>query len=266
MSRFWRNTTDQLRDVAISRTAAALSFTTLLGLVPLVTVVVAIVAQFPIFGTWVAALETFLLRHMLPASASAAVQTYVVGFADRAASLRGLSIALTLLTAILLFATIEGEINTIFRVTRGRSWLRRIPLYVLGITLGPLLLGASIWMSTWLAAQSRAVLEEPTLFRHWVVAPVPFLLTAIAFTLTYKLVPARLVRWTPAIVAGVVASIVFELMKRGFSWYIDAVATYEIIYGALAALPVFLLWLYLCWVIVLAGAALAAVLDGWGRG
>jgi membrane protein len=266
MSRFWRNTTDQLRDVAISRTAAALSFTTLLGLVPLVTVVVAVVAQFPIFGTWVAALETFLLRHMLPVSASAAVQTYVIGFADRAASLRGLSIALTLLTAILLFATIEGEINTIFRVTRGRSWLRRIPLYVLGITLGPLLLGASVWMSSWLAAQSRAVLDEPTLFQHWVVAPVPFLLTAIAFTLTYKLVPARLVRWAPAVVGGVIASIVFELMKRGFSWYIDVVSTYEVIYGALAALPVFLLWVYLCWVVVLAGAALVAVLDGWGRG
>jgi membrane protein len=265
MGRFWRNTSNQLRDVAISRTAAALAFTTLLGLVPLVTVVVAIVAQFPIFTTWVAALETFLLRHMLPESASAAVHTYVVGFADRAAALRGLSIAFIAITSIFMFATIEGEINTIFRVQKGRSWARRLPLYLVGMTLGPLLLGGSVWLSGWLAAQSRVVLDQPTLFRHWVVAPLPFLLTATAFTLTYKLVPARIVRWAPAVAGGVMASVVFELMKRAFAWYIEAVPTYELIYGALAALPVFLLWLYLCWVVVLGGAALVAVLDSWGR-
>lgn len=264
MARTWSKTAAQLRDVAISRTAAALAFTTLLGLVPLVTVVVAVVAQFPIFSTWVAALETFLLRHMLPVSASTVVHEYVVGFADRAANLSGLSLLIILITAIMLFATIESEINAIFRVSRGRAWMRRLPLYVVGITLGPILVGASIWTSSWLAAQSRVVLSEPELFRNWVVAPVPFLLTAIAFTLTYKLVPARTVRWLAALSGGVAASIVFELMTRAFAWYLSLVPSYELIYGALAALPVFLLWLYLCWVIVLAGAVLAAMLTGGG--
>jgi membrane protein len=261
MARSWRTASAQLRDVAISKTAAALAFTTLLGLVPLVTVVVAIVAQFPVFTTWVTALETFLLRHMLPVSASTVVHEYVVGFADRAANLSGVSLAIIAITAIMLFATIEGEINTIFGVPRGRKWSRRLPLYLLAVTLGPILVGASIWTSSWLAAQSRVVLSQPELFRHWFVAPVPFLLTAIAFTLTYKLVPARFVRWLAAMTGGVAASVLFEAMKRAFAWYLAAVPSYELIYGALAALPVFLLWVYLCWVIVLAGAAFTAVLN-----
>ncbi len=263
---FWQNATAQLREVAISKTAAALAFTTLLGLVPLATVAIAIVAQFPIFTTWMAALETFLLRHMLPVSASAVVHEYVVGFADRAASLSTVSVLIIAITALMLIATVESELNAIFRVTRGRPLHRRLPLYLFGITVGPILVGASIWLSTEIAAESRVMLNRPTLFHGWIVAPIPFLLTTVAFTLTYKLVPARLVRWLPALVGGIAASVVFELMKRGFALYIDAVPSYELIYGALAALPVFLLWLYLCWVVVLAGAALTAALNGTGRG
>jgi membrane protein len=262
MPGFLRHLTRGLRDLDLSRTAAALSFTTLVALVPLASVAVATVAHFPIFDVWLGALEKFLLRHMLPGSASAIVHTYILGFADRAAQLRGLSLGVIAFTAILLFAMVEREINVIFRVNRARPLAHRVPVYVLGLTAGPVLVGASIWLSTWIMAQSRAIIPRETLFGQWIVAPLPVLLTAIALALMYKFVPARPVRWWPAIVGGIVASVAFEVMKHAFAWYLTNVPTYELIYGALAALPVFLVWLHLCWTIVLGGALLTAALDG----
>ncbi len=262
MQAFLRTMSTGLRDLGLSRTAAALSFTTLVALVPLVSVAVAIVAHFPIFNVWLDALEKFLLRHMLPGSASTIVRTYVVGFADRASQLRGVSLVVIALTATLLFAMIEREINVIFRVGKPRSLVRRVPVYLLGLTVGPVLVGASIWLSTWIMAQSREIIPRTTTIGDFIVAPVPVMLTAAALALVYKLVPAKPVRWPPAVIGGIVASVAFELMKHGFAWYLTHVPTYELIYGALAVLPVFLIWLHLCWTIVLAGALLAAALDG----
>ena len=262
MRGFVRTLATGLRDLDISRTAAALSFTTLVALVPLATVAVATVARFPVFETWMDALEKFLLRHMLPGSASTIVHTYVLGFAARASQLRGISIAVIAFTAILLFAMIESEFNTIFRVTRGRSLLRRAPAYVVGLLVGPILVGASIWLTSWIIAESHAIIPRETSLGHLIVAPLPILLTALAFAMMYKFVPAKPVRWLPAALGGVIASIAFEAMKHGFAWYLTVVPTYELVYGALAALPVFLVWLHLCWTIVLAGALLTAALNG----
>ena len=262
MRGFVRNLTTGVRDLDLSRTSAALSFTTLVALVPLASVAVATVAHFPVFDVWLGALEKFLLRHMLPGSASAIVHTYIVGFADRASQLRGVSLLVIALTAILLFAMVEREINVIFRVARRRPLARRVPIYLLGLTVGPVLVGASIWLSTWIMAQSRAIIPRTTTFGDFIVAPLPVVLTAAALALVYKLVPAKPVRWVPALIGGVIASIAFEIMKHGFAWYVTHVPTYELIYGALAVLPVFLIWMYLCWTIVLAGALLTAALDG----
>jgi membrane protein len=262
MPGFFRQLSAGLRDLELSQTAAALSFTTLVALVPLASVALTIVAHFPIFDLWVGALEKFLLRHMLPGSASAIVHTYILGFADRASRLRGVSLAVIAGTGILLFAMVEREINVIFGVNRKRPLMRRVPIYLLGLTAGPVLVGASIWLSTWIMAQSRAIIPRDTTLGHWIVAPLPIVLTAVALALIYKLVPFRTVRWAPAIIGGVLASVAFELMKHGFAWYLTHVPTYELIYGALAALPVFLVWLHLCWTIVLAGALLTAALDG----
>jgi membrane protein len=262
MAGLFRQLSAGLRDLELSQTAAALSFTTLVALVPLASVALTIVAHFPIFDLWVGALEKFLLRHMLPGSASAIVHTYILGFADRASRLRGVSLAVIAGTGILLFAMVEREINVIFGVSRKRPLMRRVPIYLLGLTAGPVLVGASIWLSTWIMAQSRAIIPRGTTLGHWIVAPLPIVLTAVALALIYKLVPFKTVRWAPAIIGGVLASVAFELMKHGFAWYLTHVPTYELIYGALAALPVFLVWLHLCWTIVLAGALLTAALDG----
>ncbi len=255
-----------LRDLELARTASALSFTTLLALVPLASVTFAAVSRFPIFSTWLDALEKFLLRHMVPGSAEALVHTYVLGFAERAAQLRGLSLAFIALTAVLLLAMIEREINVIFGVKKGRTLARRVPIYLAGLTVGPILIGASIWLSTRLMAESSGLIPREASIGEIIIAPLPLALTAVAFASMYKLVPARPVRGWAAAVGGVAGAIAFEVMKHGFAWYLQHVPTYEFVYGALAALPVFLVWLHLCWMIVLAGAVLTAALDGTGMG
>ena len=148
---------------------------------------------------------------------------------------------------------------------RPRPLVRRVPVYFVMLTLGPVLVGASIWMTTWIMAQSRAIIPQGTRVGQWIVAPLPIVLTAAALTLMYKFAPAKPVRWVPAAIAGAAAAAAFEVMKHGFAWYVTHVPTYEVIYGALAALPLFLIWLYLCWLIVLGGALLTAAFDGGGR-
>ena len=135
MAGLFRQLSAGLRDLELSQTAAALSFTTLVALVPLASVALTIVAHFPIFDLWVGALEKFLLRHMLPGSASAIVHTYILGFADRASRLRGVSLAVIAGTGILLFAMVEREINVIFGVSRKRPLMRRVPIYRSGCVI-----------------------------------------------------------------------------------------------------------------------------------
>lgn len=258
---FFRQLASRLSDVGLARAAGSLSFTTLLGIVPLVTVTFAAVAEFPAFQQWVQVLEAFLLRYMLPESASGIVREYVLGFALRAAQLRGLAIVLVIVTATLVFATIESEINAIFRVGRGRSYTRRIIVYAVGLTLGPVLVGASISLTSWLIARSLAAVPIRETIADTFVQSIPFALTAIAYTLLYRIVPAKDVRWLAAIAGGVPAALAFEIAKHAFAWYVRNVPTYELVYGAFAALPIFLIWLFVCWVIVLIGAGIAATLD-----
>ena len=243
------------------RTASSLSFTTLLAIVPMVTVALAFVAHFPIFDRWIAPLEAFLVRNALPGGASAVVHEYVLGFAEQAVRLTGVSIAIIAVTASLAIATVEREINMIWGIRRGRALAKRIPVYLLGMTAGPVLLGASISLTTWLIGESLAAVTLRKTFADVVVRTLPFVFAAAGLTLLYKGVPARHVRFIPALIAGAIAALALEAAKYGFAMYVTRVSTYEMVYGALAALPVFLLWIHLCWVIVLAGAAISATLS-----
>jgi membrane protein len=254
------------RDVDLFGTAASLSYTTLLGLVPLATVAFAFVARFPFFSRWLDALEGFLLKHVLPGNAATIVRTYVVGLAEKAVQITGASILLLLVTAMLLMATVERELNLIWGVSQRRPLHRRVLVYLFGITLGPVLVGASISLTSWFVTQSVAALPAEYAPASQVVHWLPFAFTAIALSLLYGIVPARRVPWSAAIVAGVLAAIAFEGAKQGFAWYVANLANYQMLYGALAALPIFMLWVYLSWVVVLAGAAISATLATGGKG
>ena len=259
----------RMRAIGLARTAASLSFTTLLALVPLATVALTFVARFPVFLRWLDALEGFLLRHMLPASAYTVVHDYVHEFTEKAAGLTGISLLFIAVTAAMATATTEREINLIWGISRARPLGRRIVVYALGLTAGPVLVGASLSLTTWFITQSLAVMPLQGFVSDLALTPMPLLFataaltplfTTAALTLLYALVPACPVPWRYALVGAGAAAVAFEAAKHGFAFYLTKVPTYELVYGALAALPVFLIWIYLCWLIVLAGAAITATL------
>ncbi len=248
----------RMRDIGLARTASSLSFTTLLAIVPMATVALAFVARFPMFETWFGALETFVFKNLLPSSTASVVHEYVLGFAEQAARLTGISILLIALTAGLAISTVEREINLIWGIRRRRPLARRVVVYLVGLTAGPVLLGASISLTTWLIGESLAVVPIRKTQSEVVLRMLPFVFGTTGLTLLYKVVPARYVGWAPALFGGVTCGLALEAAKYGFAWYLTRVNTYQVVYGALAALPVFLLWIHLCWVIILSGAAISA--------
>jgi membrane protein len=262
---FLRRLTRRLTGADLARTAASLSYTTLLGLVPLFTVAFAYVARLPMFERSQAALESLLLRYFLPGSGTV-VRQYLGEFATKSAQLKGIGIAFVILTAVLLVAEVDREINTIWGSRGPRSLTRRILVYVLGFTAGPALIGAAIYYTNWvlehsigtttIGAEALTVLSEPA----------SLLVDTVAFALIYALVPARRVPFKIALFGGLLAAIAFEVAKYGFRFYITHFPTYQVVYGALAVLPLFLLWVYVSWIIVLVGAAITATLAGNGNG
>ena len=243
----------------IGRVAASLSFTTLLGLVPLFTVAFAYVARFPLFERWLDALEPTLLKFLLPGS-SATVRHYLAEFTARSADLQGIGTAFVVLTAVLLVADVESEINAIWGIPVARSLARRAIVYTLGFIAVPASIGAAVYFTSWAIQQSVDAVPIASEALPFLARPVAFGIGTLVLTLIYMLVPARRVPLRAALIAGVLAAIVFEVAKAGFGFYISQFSTYQVVYGALAALPVFLIWLYLSWIILLVGAAVSATL------
>jgi membrane protein len=258
---FARSVVVRTRNTGLARTAGSLAFTTVLGLVPLATVAFAFVARFPVFRQWLDALEIFLLKHALPGAASEVVHRYVLEFTAKSAELTGLSIAFVLVTATLVMATIEREINALWGIGLRRPRARRFAVYLLGTTLGPVLVGASISLTTWLFTQSPAAVPMEVTLADFAVKPLPLVLSTLALALLYALVPNRRVPWRHAFAGAFTAALAFEVAKHVFAAYVKNVSAYELVYGTLAALPVFLIWIYVSWLIVLAGAAVTATLT-----
>jgi membrane protein len=257
---FLRRLLRRLTGVDIFRTAASLAFTTLFALVPLFTVAFTYVARFPVFERSQDALESLLLRYFLPGSGTT-VRHYFSEFTANSAQIKGIGTFFVILTAVLLVVQVDHEINTIWGTAREpRSLGRRILIYVLGFTAGPALIGAAVYYTTWLiehaivatslGAEALTVLSEPAAFA----------IDTAGFTLLYFLVPAYRVPFKMALVGGVLGAIAFEVAKYGFRFYITHFPTYQLIYGPVAVLPLFLLWIYVSWIIVLVGAAVTATL------
>jgi membrane protein len=203
-------------------------------------------------------LENYLLRYTLPETASQLVRTYVVGMAAEAAKLQGVWILFVIVTAALVVDSVESEINAIWRTDRKRPILRRVLVYTIGVTAGPVMLGAAIWLIRWVIGMSVQAVALDKAYIATLVQLVTFGLAVAIFTLMYWAAPARKVLWRHALVGGLLAAAAFEVTRTGFAWYVAHSPSYQILYGALSALPVFMLWVYLFWLIVLAGAAITA--------
>ena len=253
----------RFREERATQTAGSLTYTTLLALVPLFAVALAISTAFPAFDDWISSLQLFILENVLPETPAVdTVMEQINSFTQNVGRLTAIGVAGFLVTAVMLMLTVDNALNRIFRVQRRRSLLQNIFVYWAVISLGPLLIGASLSM-TYFALRLPLGVAQLDLAAEALLRVLPFLLTCAALVLLYGVVPARRVDWRHALIGGVLAGVVFEIAKRGFAIYLSRVPTYALIYGAFATIPIFLIWLYLSWLVVLTGAIFTAMLPAY---
>jgi membrane protein len=248
------------REMRLPQVAGSLTFTTVLALVPLLAVALSIFTTFPMFGEFRAALEKDLLRELLPEQYAAQLLRYLNNFAAKATQLTAYGLVFLAATAMLMIHTVERALNELWLVQQRRPWAQRVVIYWTLITLGPVLVGASLAATSYLLSTSAGLVQQlPGLLRA-AVDYLPLLVSGLAYAALYVLVPNRKIRWGDALIGGFVAALVGELIREGFAAYIRT-GTVATIYGAFAAVPLFLLWVYLAWFVVLFGAAIAATLP-----
>ena len=259
-----RHIVRRAREERLAQVAGSLAFTTLLGLVPVLAVSFALFTRFPIFDRLEKAIEDHLLRSLLPPELARTVLRYVNQFAENASGLTWVGSLFILATALALLLTIENALNQIWGVRQGRPILKRLGLYLVMLAIGPPLLGASLWATSYVLSASMGLVGSVPPAVAFVLTLGPVVLSAVGLAALFFFVPNARVRRRDAIVGGIVASIAFELGKRGFAAYVLKVPTYKAVYGAFAVLPVFLLWVYFSWLVTLAAALLTAQLGRSG--
>lgn len=250
--------------------ASSLTYTTLLSLVPLLAIAFAIFAAFPAFEGARVQLEAAVFENLVP-GVGGDIKAYLTGFLDNAGRLGTVGVVGLGLSALLLLATIEATFNRIWRVRRPRPLVVRFLLYWGVLTLGPLLIGAGITLTTDVFSVARQELSQVGLDTSQLSMEAggfgdqlwSILLQTILFTVLFLVVPNRRVDWRDALLGGLVSGAGFQFLKIGFAWYLANVFTYQAIYGAMAAFPIFLIWLYLSWCVVLLGATFAAAVPEW---
>jgi len=249
--------------------SGALSYTTLVSLVPLAVIALGSLSSFPILAPVRERLLGLALENFVPSIGSQAAWWFRT-FADSATQTTAIGAAGIVATGILLLVTVEDQLNLIWRVTAPRPWGQRLLAYWTLITLGPLLIGVSLSLSTYfnIAARQAGFGQEllgwfASSWLHGAARAVPALLEFVALTLLYGLIPNCAVRWRDGALGAVIATLTIEILKVGFSIYIGATSFYSTVYGALAVIPIFLLWMYISWMAVLLGAIVAAALPNW---
>ncbi len=253
----WR----RLNEEQLDQVAGSLTFTSVLALVPMLAIGFAIFTTFPLFHTLRAALEAYFIQNLMPKSISNTILGYVTGFASKATDLSAIGSVFLLVTSISMMNMIDSAFNRIWRVKTSAPWVQRILVYWAIITLGPILIGLSVTLTSKLYMVTTDVLGHTGMMGKLFYTFISMLFSSVAFTLLYIVVPNRSVDWADAAWGGVLAGMAFEIAKRGFAAFIASFPGYAIIYGALAAIPLFLVWLYLSWYITLVGAVLVASLP-----
>lgn len=242
--------------------ASSLTFTALLAIVPIITVTLTMISAFPVFRELLLHLQQFLIQNMLPASAES-VAAYTRQFADNAARLTAVGIVLLFVAAMIVLQTIDRAFNQIWRVPRPRTTVQRIFIYWALLTVGPVLIGASLSLTSWLVSHSLGLVKDVPLAGEALLKVVPIGLTGLAFAFLYITLPNRRVLVRDALSGGFIAALAFEGMKHAFALYVTHFPAHRVVYGAFASVPIFLLWIYLSWLVVLSGAVAAAVMPEW---
>lgn len=252
LSQFASFVNQHFKDDYCLRSASALAYSTLLSSVPLMTIIFNILSAFPAFQGLDQKIQNFVFQNFVPA-AGEVVQSYLTTFTQKTSELTIIGIAFLIVTALMMLRTIDQSLNTIWHNQRPRSTVHSLLVYWAILSMGPLLIGLSIFISSYLLSMPFFHQLEPSLWQY-VLIWLPFLSTSTAFTLIYILIPNQRVPWISALIGGVLAAMLFEIAKRGFALYITHSDAYTTIYGALATIPIFLVWIYVSWLVILLGA------------
>ncbi len=266
LSRFpWKTTAltlrERFREDRLGLTASSLTFTTTIALVPLLTVALALFTAFPMFAKFQDVLQKWLVESLIPDNIARQVLGYLTQFAGRAGRLGWAGLTVLFFTALGLVFTIDRTLNAIWRVRRARPWGQRLLVYWAAITLGPLLIAASLTITSYIVTASRGMVGGLPGGLRLLLDAVEFLLVAGGLAATYHYVPNTRVKWGHAWTGALFAALALEGAKKLLAVYLKAVPTYSAVYGAFATVPILLIWIYTAWVIVLLGAVIAAYLP-----
>ena len=245
----------------LTQVASSLTYTTVLSMVPLLAVVLSLFTAFPLFADFRYALEGFLADSFMPAVVSENVMSYLNQFAAKASGLTAIGSFFLIVTSVMLFRTIDEAFNDIWQVETRRPMRQRILVYWALLTLGPILVGASLWALSIVARESMGLVGDVPGPFSMAISALPLLLTGAGFSAMYFMVPNRSVRWRDALIGGFFSAIILELLRVGIAYYLSRFPSYTIIYGTFATIPIFLLWVYISWLVILLGATITALLP-----
>ena len=249
---------ERFREDRLGLTASSLTFTTTIALVPFFTVALAVFTAFPMFAKFQDVLQKWLVESLVPDNIARQVLGYLSQFAGKASKLGVAGLVALLVSALTLIYTIDRTLNSIWRVRTRRPLGQRVLIYWAAITLGPVVLGASLSMTSYALSASKGLVGALPGGLSLLLAVLQVLLVAGGMAAMFHYVPKTVVRWGHAWMGGLFVSSLMEVAKKLLAMYLSNVPTYSAVYGAFATLPILLVWIYMAWVIVLLGAALTA--------
>lgn len=252
---------ERFREDRLGLTASSLTFTTTIALVPLITVALAVLTAFPMFAKFQDVLQKWLIESLVPDNIARQVLGYLNQFSGKASKLGAAGLAALAASALALVFTIDRTLNTIWRVRHTRPFGQRVLVYWCAMTLGPVLLGASLSMTSYALSVSRGLVGALPGGVGFLLDVLQFLLVAGGMAAMFYFVPNTFVRWGHAWMGGLFVSVGLELAKKLLALYLSKVPTYSAVYGTFATVPILLVWIYMAWVMVLLGAALTAWLP-----
>ena len=262
----WRLTLQRLRqrfaEDRLGQTAGALTFTTTIALVPLITVSLAVVTAFPLFDQFQNVLQRWLIESLIPDSISRQVLGYLTQFTTKASRLGVVSFAALMFSALALVFTIDRSLNAIWRVNKVRPWGQRLMLYWAALTLGPVLVAAGLVTMASVILWSGGSLRSQSPAMKLALDALEFILLWGGISALYRFVPNTHVPWRQVLGGSLGTTLVLEIARSLLTWYLARMSTFSLVYGAFATVPILLVWIYITWVIVLLGAVLVASWPG----
>ena len=248
------------KDAMILRVAASLSYTTLIAVVPLIAIALAIFAAFPVFENVRAQVQDSLIQYFVP-NIEQNIQNYIMQFVAASSKLTTIGVLGIAVTAILLLFTIENSFNFIFKVKNHRRLATKITLYWTIITLCPLLVGTAFSIKGYLLTLKYFHPEHFLGYNFFMTFILPNLITFFFLWLSYVIVPNKKIRLSSAFAGACVTLILTLLLRVGDGYFLVLNVTYRTLYGALATVPILLVWMYSWWTIVLFGAVVTATIE-----